>query len=112
MKGSSAIVLLLTLLFTACKKDNRALVVGKIHKASKLATTEFTIDKIVHGTKKKKLGWFIKLNEARFIAYSQAKVKAGVEDYPTNEKKNGNRLERPLVSFSSFILRSKQDQLK
>lgn len=79
MKGSSAIVLLLTLLFTACKKDNRALVVGKIHKASKLATTEFTIDKIVHGTKKKKLGWFIKLNEARFIAYSQAKVKAGVD---------------------------------
>lgn len=62
----------------SCKRDNRALVVGKIHKASKLATTEFTIDKIVHGTKTKKIGWFIKLNEARFIAYSKAKVKAGV----------------------------------
>ncbi len=64
---------------TSCKKDNRGLVVGKIHKASKLATTEFTIDKIVHGTKTKKLGWFIRLNEARFIAYSKAKVKAGID---------------------------------
>jgi len=63
----------------ACEQDNRALVVGKIHKASKLATTEFTIDKIVHGTKEKKIGWFIRLNEARFIAYSKARVKAGID---------------------------------
>ena len=65
-------------MLAGCQRDNRALVVGKIHKASKLATTEFTIDKIVHGTKTKKLGWFIKLNEAQFIAYSKAKVKAGI----------------------------------
>lgn len=73
------VVLIIGLISFSCKRDNRALVVGKIHKASKLATTEFTIDKIVHGTKKKKIGWLIKLNEARFIAYSQAKVKAGVD---------------------------------
>ena len=66
------------LLFSSCKRDDRGLVVGKIHKASKLATTEFTIDKIVHGTKTKKIGWFIRLNEARFIAYSKARIKAGI----------------------------------
>ncbi|MEM7298431.1 MAG: DUF4230 domain-containing protein [Bacteroidota bacterium] len=71
-------IVVVGMLLMSCKRDNRALVVGKIHKASKLATTEFTIDKIVHGTKTKKIGWFIKLNEARFIAYSKAKVKAGV----------------------------------
>ena len=51
---------------------------GKIHKASKLATSEFTIDKIVHGTKAKKIGWFIKLNEARFLMHSKVVVKAGI----------------------------------
>ena len=70
--------ILISVMLAGCQRDNRALVVGKIHKASKLATTEFTIDKIVHGTKTKKLGWFIKLNEAQFIAYSKAKVKAGI----------------------------------
>ncbi len=64
---------------TSCKKDDKGLVLGKIHKASKLSTTEFTIDKIVHGTKTKKLAWFINLNEARFLAYSKAIVKAGID---------------------------------
>lgn len=63
----------------SCKKDNRAFVVGKIHKASKLATCEFTISKIVHGTKEKKIGWVIKLNEAQFIAYAKITVKTGVD---------------------------------
>lgn len=62
----------------SCQNDERALVVGKIHKASKLATCKFTIDKIVHGTKTKRLTWFIKLNEARFLAYSQAFITTGV----------------------------------
>ncbi len=74
-----SLLLLLILSFTSCKKDRRALVVGKIHAASKLATTEFTIDKIVHGTKSKKLFWLVKLNEARFLAYSQAIIKAGID---------------------------------
>lgn len=69
----------LLLLLSACQRDERGLVVGKIQQASDLATTEFTIDKIVHGTKTKKIAWFIKLSEARFLAYSQAKVKAGID---------------------------------
>lgn len=62
----------------SCKKNDRALVVGKIQNASDLATTEFVIDKIVFGTKTKKLAFF-KINEASFMAYSQAKVKAGID---------------------------------
>ncbi|WKN33294.1 DUF4230 domain-containing protein [Porifericola rhodea] len=63
----------------ACEQEKRGLVVGKIQQASDLASTEFTIDKIVHGTKTRKLSWFIKLSEARFLAYSQAKIKAGID---------------------------------
>ncbi|MGB3587711.1 MAG: DUF4230 domain-containing protein [Tunicatimonas sp.] len=66
-------------LLLACKSEDRGLVVGKIQQASDLATTEFTVEKIVHGTKTKKIAWFIKLSEARFLAYSQAKIKAGVD---------------------------------
>ncbi|GJM64652.1 DUF4230 domain-containing protein [Persicobacter diffluens] len=72
-------LILLIPLLIGCNKDERPLVVGKIQAASKLATTEFTVDKIVHGTKEKKLFWSIKLNEARFLAYSQAKIKTGVD---------------------------------
>lgn len=73
-----SVVLLSCLLAFSCERDRRGLVVGKIHKASKLATTEFTINKIVHGTKTRRLGWVIKLNEARFIAYSTARIKTGI----------------------------------
>lgn len=76
MKRLIYIVSLMVLL-TACK-DDRGLVVGKIKKASKLATTEFTIDKIVYGVKRKRLLWVVKLNEAKFLAHSKAIVKAGV----------------------------------
>jgi len=64
--------------FSSCKKNERALVVGKIQNASDLATTEFVIDKIVFGTKTKKLA-MLKISEASFMAYSQAKVKAGID---------------------------------
>lgn len=64
--------------FSSCKKNERALVVGKIQNASDLATTEFVIDKIVFGTKTKKLA-LLKISEASFMAYSQAKVKAGID---------------------------------
>ncbi|MDF9800769.1 hypothetical protein OKW21_006032 [Catalinimonas alkaloidigena] len=67
------------LCLSACQQDKRGLVVGKIQNASDLATTEFTVDKIVHGTKTRKLSWFIKLSEARFLAYSQAKIKSGID---------------------------------
>lgn len=71
-------LLLILILFSCKKEDERGLVVGKIQKASDLATTEFTIDKLVHGTKTKK-AWFFTLQEARFLAYSQAKVKTGID---------------------------------
>jgi hypothetical protein len=77
MKG--LIFIFAIFLIASCRKDERALVVGKIQAASKLATTEFTVDKIVHGTRSKKIAWIIKLNEARFLAYSQAKIKAGID---------------------------------
>jgi hypothetical protein len=62
----------------SCQRNERALVVGKIQNASDLATTEFVIDKIVFGTKTKKLA-LLKISEASFMAYSQAKVKAGID---------------------------------
>lgn len=64
--------------FSSCKKNERALVVGKIQNASDLATTEFVIDKIVFGTKTKKLA-LLKISEASFMAYSKARVKAGID---------------------------------
>jgi hypothetical protein len=71
------IFVLSAVLLISCR-DDRGLVVGKIKKASKLATTEFTIDKVVFGVKRKKLFWVVKLNEAKFVAHSQAIIKAGI----------------------------------
>jgi len=73
------IILTISFCLFSCKKNKRALVVGKIQAASKLATTEFTVDKIVYGTKTKKLFWIVKLNEARFLAYSKAIIKTGID---------------------------------
>lgn len=79
LRGNSLFaVIALMVLFSSCKKNDRALVVGKIQNASDLATTEFVIDKIVFGTKTKKLA-LLKISEASFMAYSQAKVKAGID---------------------------------
>lgn len=77
-------LLVLATIASSCKKNDRALVVGKIQNASDLATTEFVIDKIVFGTKTKKLAFF-KINEASFMAYSQAKVKTGIDLSKINE---------------------------
>ncbi len=71
------LAILISSALLGCKKEEPGMVVGKIHKASKLATTEFTIDKIVHGTKNKR--WIFKFNESSFIAYSKAIVKTGVD---------------------------------
>ncbi|MCF8374029.1 MAG: DUF4230 domain-containing protein [Bacteroidales bacterium] len=79
MRSIHLCIFVLAFVAFSCQDDQRALVVGKIQSASKLATTEFTVDKIVHGTKTKKLAWVVKLNEARFLAYSQAKIKAGID---------------------------------
>ncbi len=71
-------LLLCAVLLLSCARDNRGLVVGKVQQAAKLATTEFTIDKLIYGTQEKKLFWTITLNEARIFAYSQVIVKTGI----------------------------------
>jgi len=67
------------LFLTCCKKNDRALVVSKIQKASELTTTEFKVDKLVYGVKDKTIFWVIDLNQAQFLAKSQATIKAGID---------------------------------
>ncbi|EON77110.1 hypothetical protein ADIS_2420 [Lunatimonas lonarensis] len=62
----------------SCKNNDRELVVGKIQQASDLVTAEFVVDKVVFGKKSKKV-FFIPVNEASFLAYSQAKIKTGID---------------------------------
>jgi hypothetical protein len=79
MKWRSLFVLSLSaLLLISCRQD-KGYVVGKIKKASKLSTTEFRIDKIVFGVKDKRVLWLVKLNDAQFLAYSKAIIKAGID---------------------------------
>lgn len=73
------LLLVLISVFSSCKKKERYLVISKIQSASKLATTETTLDKIVFGTQEKKLFWLIRLNEARFVAYTKATVLSGID---------------------------------
>lgn len=68
----------LVCLLYSCGND-RALVVGKIQSASKLSTTEITIDKLVFGTKSKRILWAVKLKDANFLAKSKAIVKSGID---------------------------------
>ncbi len=65
-------------LLSSCS-DKRGLVVGKIQRASKLATTEFKVDKLVFGVKNKRILWLVKLNQAEFVAKSQAIIKTGID---------------------------------
>lgn len=93
-----ALLFLLFLVFS-CAKDKRALVVSKIRQASKLATTETTIDKIVFGTSEKRLLGIIRLNKARFAAYSKAIIKSGIDLTklkPEDVKIDGKRIELNL----------------
>ena len=78
MKGITIFSIAL-LLLTGCQNRQRALVVSKIKQASKLATTETVIDKIVFGTSDKRLLGIIRLNQARFAAKSTAIIKTGID---------------------------------
>ncbi|MEX2593465.1 MAG: DUF4230 domain-containing protein [Anditalea sp.] len=85
-------------LLASCQNDERAMVVGKVQEASDMVTTEMVIDKVVFGTKTKNLLWF-KFNEAKFMAYSQAKVKAGIDLSKITEKSiqiTGRKIELKL----------------
>lgn len=78
MKGKLVRLLFLVILGGSSCQEKRGLVVGKIQKASKLSTTEFKVDKLVFGVKNKRILWVIKLNQAEFLAQSQAVIKTGV----------------------------------
>jgi hypothetical protein len=80
------IILFIVAISLASCQDKRGFVVGKIKKASKLSTTEFNVDKIVFGVKRKKLLWVVKLNEAQFVAHSKARIKAGIDLQKLQEK--------------------------
>ena len=97
---------LLALGFVSCK-DKRAFTVGKIKDAAKLATTETTVDKIVIGTKEKKLLRFISLGQARFVCFSQAVIKAGIDLKKIKAEnikvdRNSIQLELPAVEVINF----------
>ena len=84
--------ILLVALFVSCnKEDKRYLVVSKIQSVNKLATCEAVVDKVILGTKEKRLLGLITINEARFLAYSEAIVKTGIEYYRNEDKVNGYR---------------------
>ncbi|MDZ7605912.1 MAG: DUF4230 domain-containing protein [Cyclobacteriaceae bacterium] len=78
MRQVGLILLLLTFLLFSCK-DKRALVISKVQAVSKLATTETIIDKTVIGTKTKSVIGLLKLNEANFVAYTEATIKTGID---------------------------------
>lgn len=107
MRKSFIFILMIFILFSSCKEEKRAIVVSKIKQASKLATTEFTIDKTIFATRDKKLLGLIKINQAAFLAYTQATVKTGINLdnlQPSDIEINGKmiRLQLPHVEVINF----------
>jgi hypothetical protein len=108
MKRKVNIVLLLLgcLILLSCK-DKRYFTVSKIQDAAKLATTETVIEKIVIGNKKKKIFRLFTLEQARFVCYSEATIKAGIDLKKLNKediKITGNQIELmlPAVEVLNF----------
>ena len=64
---------------SGCQREKRYFVISKIQSAAKLATTETQIDKIVVGGKERRIAGLVKINEAHFVAYTQATVKTGID---------------------------------
>ncbi|MBC8489886.1 MAG: DUF4230 domain-containing protein, partial [Bacteroidetes bacterium] len=81
MLSRKAIILFILIIAFSCKQNDRAIVVSRIKAASKLATVEFTVDKVVFATKDKKFLGIIRLNQAAFLAYTQAYIKTGIDLY-------------------------------
>jgi hypothetical protein len=108
MMNKTLVFLILILIFPGCREDkDRYLVISKIQSASKLATTETTLDKIIFGTQERKFLSIIHLNETRFVAYSQATVKSGIDLTklaPDDVKITGKRIEvmLPAVEVLDF----------
>ena len=79
MRNLRLLVLLIILAFFSSCKDKRGMTVTRIQSVAKLATTETTIEKIVIGNKTKKFLVFFTIGEARFVCFSKATVKAGID---------------------------------
>jgi hypothetical protein len=79
MKKVTVFLLSFSLIFLLSCKDKRVFTVARIQDAAKLATTETVIDKVVIGNKTKYLLKFIKLGDARFVCYSEARIKSGID---------------------------------
>ena len=86
------------LLFSACQKNKRYLVVSKIKSTAKLATTETIIDKVVIGRKEQTVFGLVKLSNAEFVAYSQAIVKTGID--LTKIKRNDVKIDGNIIELN------------
>ena len=107
MKHFVIVILFIAVQFVSCRKSDGGLVVSKIQKASKLATAEFTLNKAIVATKGKTFLWVIQLNEAIFVANTQAIIKAGIDleklkksDVEINGK--SIRISLPYVEILNF----------
>ncbi len=94
-------ILLLTfcLLFLLSCKDKRSFTVARIKDAAKLATTETVIEKVVIGNKTRKVLKIFTLGEARFVCFSEARIKSGIDLKKLTKddvKINGKQIELQL----------------
>ncbi len=101
------IYIILCVFLLSCNRDERPFVISKIKSVAKLATTETIIDKTVVGTKTKRVLGLIRLNEANFVAYTEATVKTGIDLgklEPADVEINGKeiRVELPAVEVLDF----------
>jgi hypothetical protein len=94
-----AISLTMLALCNGCTNNDGYHMVNAIRQTAQLATTETIVDKIVFGTSDKKLLGIIRLNEARFAAYSTATITTGIDLNklrPDDIKIRGKRIELKL----------------
>ena len=101
------LLLTLALLFLISCKDKRQFTVARIKDAAKLATTETVIEKVVIGNKTRKVLKIFTLGEARFVCFSEARVKSGIDLKKLTKddvKINGNQIELqlPAVEVINF----------
>ena len=108
MQRVRILLVALPLLFLLSCKDKRVFTVARIKDAAKLATTETVIDKIVIGNKTKSLFFnTIKLGDARFVCFSEARIKSGIDLKKITKddiKINGKQIEvqLPAVEVINF----------
>lgn len=90
IKQKQVLLFLLTLLIAVCiacqRPAKRSFVVSRIRSASKLATTEFVLTKLIMARQDKKLLFLVNLNTATFLAHTEATVKTGIDLSKLREK--------------------------